>query len=391
MSTPPSITIRQTASPYGIISSLNYFQSKIGSGALPVLQGEQSNPVFFRIYNNFALAAGLADAINVNITVFDGLGSGSQTASTPPASQCWLHVMEDGFGQGISLTPDLLTKFAGQDTPVGGVNTYYPEIGGSGVASPSMVPGSLRLTTNLLSYYKLDSNSNDFQGTNNGGDTAIFYVNPGVINNCASLNGTTSRIGINSFASTFNGGDFSISAWVYMTAWGAITQMVFTDGAGASNDMQVQLGFTGAGNPTFAFGGDDLAYTGVTNPTGWNMISGTYNRATKVQSLYWNGALAATRTATANPNITPGYCYMGYQTSAATYLNGSIDELGVWSRALHAYEISYLYNAGAGFALSNFTTPSFGYIQLKSYLTPADTAVGALYTFALGILYEYTT
>lgn len=51
----------------------------------------------------------------------------------------------------------------------------------------------MALTDNLISYYKLDSNSNDSVGTNNGTDTSVSYV-AGKIGNAASFNGSTSTI-----------------------------------------------------------------------------------------------------------------------------------------------------------------------------------------------------
>lgn len=138
----PDITIRQKDSPYGTISSFLYFQSKIGSGALPVLQGESSEPFLFRVYNNFALNAGVSDALNVQITVYDGVGAGSHTASQSPASLSWLHVLENGFGESTTVANDPLTKYTGQDTPIGGVNTYIPERGSAGVLGTSTITGS---------------------------------------------------------------------------------------------------------------------------------------------------------------------------------------------------------------------------------------------------------
>ena len=140
--TTPTITIRQIASPYNLITSVNYFQSKIGSGALPVLQGEQSEPVLFRIYNNFALSAGVEDAVNVQVTVYDGVGVGSHTAIQSPASLSWLHVLENGFGESTTVANDPLTKYSGMDTAVGGSNTYIPEKGSAGTYGTPTITGS---------------------------------------------------------------------------------------------------------------------------------------------------------------------------------------------------------------------------------------------------------
>jgi hypothetical protein len=149
----PVLTINNNISPFPALSVLNYIQSKIGSGALPVLQGEESNPVLFRIYNNFALAAGIADALNIAMTVYDGSGAGSHTANSLPASQSWLTVMEHGFGQNSQITPDLYTRYDGIETAIGGANTYKPQKGSDGVyGSPNIHAGVSNAGAGYIEY-----------------------------------------------------------------------------------------------------------------------------------------------------------------------------------------------------------------------------------------------
>lgn len=138
----PDITIRNINSPYDAVNSVVYFQSKIGSGALPVLQGEVSEPFLFRIYNNFALNAVIEDAINVQITVYDGAGVGSHTSASKPASQMWLNVLQNGFGESTTVANDPLTKYSGLDTAVGGSNTYIPEKGSAGTFGTPTITGA---------------------------------------------------------------------------------------------------------------------------------------------------------------------------------------------------------------------------------------------------------
>lgn len=128
----PDITFRTNSQPFNQMSSFFYSESKLGSGFLPVLQGEESNSVLFRIYNNFALNSGISVALNVSITTYDGATQASHTAFTLPVSQSWLHVLEHGFGENSVSLPDLYTRYDGTDTPVGGNNIYFPEKGSNG-------------------------------------------------------------------------------------------------------------------------------------------------------------------------------------------------------------------------------------------------------------------
>lgn len=129
----PDLTFRKSTSPYDALGSILYSESKAGSDNIPVLQGEESNAILFRIYNNFALNLGISSALNVRVTTYDGIGVGSHTAFTAPVSQSWIHLMEHGFGGNSVLSPDLFTRYDGVDTPVGGNNVYIPEKGSDGL------------------------------------------------------------------------------------------------------------------------------------------------------------------------------------------------------------------------------------------------------------------
>jgi hypothetical protein len=137
----PTVEFRAATSPYGTIATLNYAQSNIGTDFLPVLQGENSTPVIFRIYNNFALSSGIATAFNVQLTVWDGVGVGSHTANSAPAQQSWIRVYESGFGESKG-SPAVYTMWLGSDTAIGGTNIYFPEVGSDGFLSNQIRAGS---------------------------------------------------------------------------------------------------------------------------------------------------------------------------------------------------------------------------------------------------------
>ncbi len=133
MSTAPLVSIRNKNSPYAIITSLAYVQSALGGNNLPVAGNEVSNLVYFRVYNNYTQSAGIATMQNVYITVFDGASPISHTGIQSPASQSWVRIYENGFGEN-STPPGLYTQFIGQDTPIGKSqgDVYYPEFGSDG-------------------------------------------------------------------------------------------------------------------------------------------------------------------------------------------------------------------------------------------------------------------
>ena len=129
-------------SPNAILSALSYVQSTLGGNNLPVLQGENSNVVIFRIYNNFARSVGIASAVNVRITTFDGPGIGSHLTTKSIVNQWWIRVYENGYGEN-STPPGQYSRYIGNDTAVGGTaNEYVPEFGSAGTSTPQIRAGS---------------------------------------------------------------------------------------------------------------------------------------------------------------------------------------------------------------------------------------------------------
>ena len=76
----------------------------------------------------------------------------------------------------------------------------------------------MALTDNLVSYWKLDGNSNDSVGSNNGSDTNITYgTSYGKINQGALFNGTSSKI-LTNYQPTY--ADTTIAGWIKTTMTG---------------------------------------------------------------------------------------------------------------------------------------------------------------------------
>lgn len=143
MATAPDVTFQSRSAPYPNLASLNYAQSSIGGGNLPVLGGENSNTIYFRIYNNWARAAGVASMDNVKLTVFDDADPSSHTAAKSPVSQSWVRVYESGYGEN-SITPGLITAWVGDDTAIGrsGIDSYAPEFGSDGSSTAHIRAGT---------------------------------------------------------------------------------------------------------------------------------------------------------------------------------------------------------------------------------------------------------
>lgn len=146
----PDITFRSATSPYALLSSLDYVQTKeAGSVSLPIKEGENSDLLSFRIYNNWALNSNIASATNINVTTYDS--SSIHSFSRLIVSQAWVHVYETGFGQSGS-TPAVYNQFTGFDTPIGGHSVYVPEVGSDGTTSPLIAAGASNNGAGFIEY-----------------------------------------------------------------------------------------------------------------------------------------------------------------------------------------------------------------------------------------------
>ena len=198
----------------------------------------------------------------------------------------------------------------------------------------------MALDTNLISYYKLDSNSNDSVGTNNGTDTAITY-SAWKIWDCAWYTWATSKIVITentSLALT----EFSYSFWFQVPNTTGFKPLFRRSAA----FTQWVIAYVNWANVYWAiWNGADITTpaTAVSASTWYHWVL-TWSNTTKTVWLTVNAWTPQT-TVTAT-NITSSWTLnLLYDVPNATAGNAKIDEVGIWSRVLASTEISQLYNS----------------------------------------------
>jgi len=197
----------------------------------------------------------------------------------------------------------------------------------------------MALTDNLVSYYKLDSNSNDSIGTNNGTDTAITY-SAGKIGQCAGYTNSSTKIVITentSLALT----EFSISFWFQIPdiTW---FKPLFRRSSAFTQGYLVYV----SGNSVFGYigNGADISTAGVTVVANtWYKGLLRWSNTTKVLSLRINNWTPVT--VTTGTNITnSGVLNLLYDVPNIIAGNAKLDEVWIWNRVISDSEDDQLYN-----------------------------------------------
>jgi len=234
----------------------------------------------------------------------------------------------------------------------------------------------MALTDNLIAYYKLDWNSNDSVGWNNGTDTSVPYV-AGKIGNGWSFNGTNSKTLVSSNLWITNW-PCSISLWCKLNA--EITTGTYQ--LATKQDLTTQVGYglqyeynggtrrlallrNRANIPTNA-----VYYTASLWTSNYFHFCITYD-GTNVEG-YVNGSSIGTIASSGNGAAT-GYTnvlniwYVSYWGVDQQYANAIIDEVWIYSRALSWSEVSQLYNGWAWLTYP-FTTQASNPAFLLNFL-----------------------
>lgn len=246
----------------------------------------------------------------------------------------------------------------------------------------SVVSNSLVVSTNttsavptsgLVSYYKLNSNSNDSYGSNNGVDTSVSYV-AGKIGNSALFNATSNRIDIadnNDFSFTNGGGvdvPFSISMWVKFSAFSATGNWLINKRNATSGGDEWQLAYFSGKLNFYKFDkASNSIYQQLESSTGLIALNNWYHlvftddgsKTTAGMKLYLNGSLLTTTplssgiyTGMNNGTAITRIGGSGWSTSDSVFHKGNIDELAIYkNKALDATEVALLYNSGNGITL----------------------------------------
>lgn len=243
----------------------------------------------------------------------------------------------------------------------------------------------MALRDNLISWWELNETSgtrSDSHGTNNLTDTNTVTYNTGKKSNCAEFTSANSEYLSISDASQSGlepTGDMSWSFWVYFkTVPGA--------GSGASilgkgdGNQKYQILYSGNGEglrllfypSSGTYKGVDHAWT--PSATTWYHVVVTFNATASTNNfqIFINNSKTQ-RTGSGAPcgsisgNSNPFYLGVHVESPTAYFLNGYLDEVGMWNKVLSDAEVTSLYNSGNGLSYAD-TAPAATFIPRISFI-----------------------
>lgn len=209
------------------------------------------------------------------------------------------------------------------------------------------------VAVNLEGLWHLNNNSNDsstngFHGTASGG-VNLSLKHGGVFNTSADFDGVDDYIDVGNSSVLQLTNQVTLSGWVNLNSDGN-NHMIVSKYDSAGNREGYYLMVASSGIVRFVYDTDDnssyLAVEGVSSVLDgdWHHIAATFNADTDEIVVYVDGQSDGSQnTSISNLGIGSQNLYIGSFQGTGHFANGSIDEVGVWSRALTEAEIADLY------------------------------------------------
>ena len=225
---------------------------------------------------------------------------------------------------------------------------------------------SAALADNLVSYYNLDESSGnaaDLVGSNTLVNSNVTY-STGIVNNGAVFDSSTDKLTVTDAGQSGLdfADDFSISAWINVTATGRNHGIVSKGDNGAyqylfwvdpGNKLVVDISQDGSQTASqYHRQISDAAQ--ISSTATWYHVGMTMDLGLNTIILYVNGASVASSVGYGSGvtaiNNGAGDFSLGYENSFPNKLAGTLDEVGLWSRVLTSSEMTSLYNSGSACA-----------------------------------------
>jgi hypothetical protein len=311
----------------------------------------------------------LANGAGTLAFALSGTPSGTGTATfalTIGGQSCSFTVIVQSFASIAINTNDTLC--AGQTTTL----TANAQNTGTPCAAPGL---SGTLTNGLVGYWPFCGNANDLSGNGNNGTVngaTLTTDRFGVANRAYSFDGVDDLISVNNSAS-LNPTSVTVSGWFQLsslpaTHFSLVAKWYQTQSCNQNSDNYTAILGNVSGSTRLL--GGSIHYPNSTLSSSANSIVNNNwihfvysHNSNSGGKIYLNGVLVNSNAINGQLCSTPNPLYFGADNNAGTlwrFLNGKLDDIGIWNRALTQQEITQLYQQGqATYLWSNgATTPS---------------------------------
>jgi hypothetical protein len=278
----------------------------------------------------------------------------------------------------VTVLPAPTLSINTNDTLCAGQTTTLT-VNAQNAGTPCAAPGlSGTLTNGLVGYWPFCGNANDISGNANHGTVngaTLTTDRFGTANSAYSFDGVNDYIEVQDNAS-LNNPNISVGLWLNTNS-AIFQQLLYKVSLNTAQNEEYSMPINlGASNKINL----DLKNNSCTPGIGWmtfssnailnNWVHASFTHDGSTTKFYLNGALVNSQVANFNiANCPGGKLIMGIAWDLQNGLNGKLDDIGIWNRALTQQEITQLYQQGQAtysWSPGGATTPSIT-------VTPAQT------------------
>jgi RHS repeat-associated protein len=316
-------------------------------------------------------------------------------AMSRPLSRRTSHSVGDEFASRLSLP----TTFASRPTNSGirlANSTALAHATGSAVnassvplttalKTPTALSAGMPGPTDLVAAYSFEEGSGtttaDSSGNNNTGTLSSGVTwTTGKVGHAVAFDGTSGDITVNSAASLDLNGSFTLSAWVKpTTVSGSQTLLIKeTTADSCSYFLQIEDGEIDSGFNNGSGCIEHITTNANLSAGNWYHFVAVLDHGSNTYNTYLNGDLISSVAETGVPVPNTQALLIGrsgYAGGAYERLNGVLDEVNIYDRALSASEVQALYNAGAAGPTITGLNPTSGAVGTR--VTIVGTSFGA--------------
>lgn len=234
----------------------------------------------------------------------------------------------------------------------------------------------------LVSYWRLQGNSNDTKGNNNGTDTNVTYstANGKFGQGAGFSSANSSAISVATTIDLPTGNSpVSINLWFQTSTHDGVADVNLVSWGNNTNDQKTAVIIDTGDHVLFTPWGGQVQNLSKTVTDGlWHMATFTWDGTTGI--VYVDGSSASSigpipyvGLSTASGSFQIG----GNMNGGVDYFNGNIDDVSIFSRALTAIDVSNLYSG-------NWSQPASGTIDVTTNLPTATFTIAGPATYTGG-------